>query len=38
MTHLTNLKIICFAWFPDGRLALSRSTRTNDVVLIRNFQ
>jgi Tol biopolymer transport system component len=38
ITHFTNLKIVCFAWFPDGRLVLSRSTRTNDVVLIRNFQ
>jgi Tol biopolymer transport system component len=38
VTHFTNLKIVCFAWFPDGRLVLSRSTRTNDAVLIRNFQ
>jgi hypothetical protein len=38
VTHFSNLKIICFAWLPDGRLALSRSTRTNDLVMIRNFQ
>ena len=38
VTHFTSHKIACFAWLPDGRLVVSRSTRTNDVVLIRNFQ
>jgi Tol biopolymer transport system component len=37
-THFTTHKIASYAWLPDGRLVVSRSTRTNDAVLIRNFQ
>lgn len=38
ITNFTSDKIFYFRWANDGRLALSRGTRTVDTVLIREFQ
>ncbi len=39
LTHFTSDRIFSFAWSRDGRqLAVSRGTRSSDVVLIRDFR